>query len=181
MRKNKNTFLHTPVLLQEVINFLSVNKYKLYLDGTFGDGGHSTAILEQNENCKVLAIDRDPDVLQRGMMLAKRFKKRFKLVIGKISNIEEIIKKEKYHKVDGVVLDLGVSTRQLKDTKRGFSFKSNGPLDMRMEKKGQTAEQALNNFKEEELSNIIFKLGEEKQSRKAILPGASTESEKEER
>tara|TARA_B100001013_G_C24607915_1_gene441856 strand:- start:322 stop:1272 length:951 start_codon:yes stop_codon:yes gene_type:complete len=167
MKKNKNFLLHTPVLLDEVTNFLSLNKNHLYLDGTFGDGGHSKAILEKNKNCKVIAIDRDPDVLEIGKVFKKKYNERFKLILGRISNLEKILNKENITKVNGVLFDLGVSTRQIRDSDRGFSFQKNGPLDMRMEKKGITAADFLDAQRNvNKLSNIIFSFGEEKKSRK---------------
>ena len=167
MTKNKNSLLHTSVLVNETINFLSINKNHLYIDGTFGDGGHSKAILEKNKACKVIAIDRDPDVLDKSRIIEQKYKKRFKLILGRISNLEKILNKQKIRKVNGVFFDLGVSTRQIQDPKRGFSFQKKGPLDMRMEKKGTTAEDFLNaQEKVEELANIIFAFGEERKSRK---------------
>ena len=98
MKKNKNSLSHTPVLINEAINFLCVNKNCLYVDATFGDGGHSKAILEKNKACKVIAIDRDPDVLDKSRIIEQKYKKRFKLILGRISNLEQILNKEKINK-----------------------------------------------------------------------------------
>jgi len=167
MKKNKNSLSHTPVLINEAINFLCVNKNCLYVDATFGDGGHSKAILEKNKACKVIAIDRDPDVLDKSRIIEQKYKKRFKLILGRISNLEQILNKEKINKINGILFDLGVSTRQLRDPQRGFSFQRCGPLDMRMEKKGMTAADFLHvQTKADELSKIIFSYGEENKSRK---------------
>ena len=167
MKKNKNSLSHTPVLINEAINFLCVNKNCLYVDATFGDGGHSKAILEKNKACKVIAIDRDPSVLDKSRIIEQKYKKRFKLILGRISNLEQILNKEKINKINGILFDLGVSTRQLQDPQRGFSFQRCGPLDMRMEKKGMTAADFLHvQTKADELSKIIFSYGEENKSRK---------------
>ena len=166
MRKNKIKFEHKSVLLKESINFLKIKNNGIYIDATFGSGGHTKAILESNKTTKVLAIDRDPDVKYKGQILRKKFKERFKLIIDKISNIENILKKEKIPKINGIFFDLGVSTTQLKDASRGFSFQNNGPLDMRMGKKGMMAKDFINNEKEEAISKIIFNFGEERNARK---------------
>jgi len=166
MKKIKNQLFHTPVLINETIKYLSIKENYIYVDGTFGDGGHSKAILEENNTCKVLAIDRDPTVLKKGILFTKKYKGRFKLVLDRISNIEQIVIKEKLSRIHGILFDLGVSTRQLKDPKRGFSFKEQGPLDMRMEKKGVSAEELLNNTSEKQLADIIFNFGDEKEAKR---------------
>ena len=104
MKKFKNPLSHTPVLINETIKYLSIKENYFYIDGTFGDGGHSKAILEKNNTCKVLAIDRDPDVLEKGELFKKRYKGRFKLVLGRISNIEQIVIKEKLKRINGIFL-----------------------------------------------------------------------------
>ena len=167
MKKSNFNVLHKPVLLKELLNFLPKEKNNIFVDCTFGDGGHTRALLEKNKTCKVYAIDRDPSVLGNVDFLLKKFKKRFVFILGKISNLEKILNEENLkNKVDGIFFDLGVSTRQLKDSSRGFSFQKNGPLDMRMGKEGMTAEYFLNNENEKNISDIIFKYGQEKSSRK---------------
>tara|TARA_Y100000590_G_scaffold451956_1_gene594245 strand:+ start:992 stop:1945 length:954 start_codon:yes stop_codon:yes gene_type:complete len=167
MIKSSFSFTHKSVLLNESINFLSNKKKTIFIDGTFGDGGHSKALLEKNKTCKVYAIDRDPNVLKIVKVFTKKYNKRFKFILGKISDLDKISFQQKIiNKVDGVFFDLGVSTRQLKDSSRGFSFKNNGPLDMRMGLTDETAEDFLNGQTEKKISDIIYKYGEERFSRK---------------
>ncbi len=161
MIKSNFNFIHKPVLLNESINFLTNKKNTIFIDGTFGDGGHTRALLEKNKTCKVYAIDRDPNVKENAKFFQKKYSKRFKFISGKISDLEKIASHENLkNKINGIIFDLGVSTRQLKDSKRGFSFQNDGPLDMRMEENGTTAEEFLNSQNEKKLSDIIFKYGE---------------------
>ena len=167
MVRSKFNVIHKPVLLNESINLFSNKKNTIFIDGTFGDGGHTKALLERNKTCKVYAIDRDPDVLENVAFFLKKYNKRFEFILGKISDLEQIVLKKKLNnKVDGIFFDLGVSTRQLKDGNRGFSFQKDGPLDMRMAQDGQTASEFLNSEDEKKISDIIFKYGEERYSRK---------------
>ena len=167
MVRSKFNVIHKPVLLNESINLFSNKKNTIFIDGTFGDGGHTKALLERNKTCKVYAIDRDPDVLENVEFFLKKYNKRFEFILGKISDLEQIVLKKKLNnKVDGIFFDLGVSTRQLKDGTRGFSFQKDGPLDMRMAQDGQTASEFLNSEDEKKISDIIFKYGEERYSRK---------------
>ena len=146
MLKKKFQILHKPVLLNELIELLPLNKNNIYIDGTFGDGGHTKALLEKNKTCKVYAIDRDPEVIKIAKFFQNKYKKRFKFIHARISDLEKIAVKENIKKkVNGIFFDLGVSTRQLKDKTRGFSFQNNGPLDMRMDKNGRAADEFLNN------------------------------------
>ena len=167
MIKSNFNFVHKPVLLNESINFFTNKKNTIFIDGTFGNGGHTKALLEKNKTCKVYAIDRDPNVKENAKFFQKKYNNRFKFIPGKISDLEEIAFHENLkNKVNGILFDLGVSTSQLKDFKRGFSFKNDGPLDMRMGENGITAEEFLNSQNEKKLSDIIFKYGEERHSRK---------------
>jgi len=167
MIKSSFNFVHKPVLLNELINLFPNKKNTIFIDGTFGDGGHTKALLEKNKTCKVYAIDRDPDVLENVEFFLKKYNKRFKFILGKISDLEKIFIEENLkNKVDGIFFDLGVSTRQLKDRARGFSFQNDGPLDMRMGQSGQTAEEFLNSQTEKKISDVIYKYGEERTSRK---------------
>ena len=167
MIKSSFNFIHTPVLLNESINFLTNKKNTIFIDGTFGDGGHTKALLEKNKTCKVYAIDRDPNVKENVKFFQKKYNKRFKFIPGRISDLEKIVSHENLkNKVNGILFDLGVSTRQLKDNNRGFSFQNDGPLDMSMEENGETAADFLNNQNEKKISDVIFKYGEERSSRK---------------
>ena len=167
MIKSSFNFAHKPVLLNELINLFPNKKNTIFIDGTFGDGGHTKALLEKNKTCKVYAIDRDPDVLENVEFFLKKYNTRFKFILGKISDLEKIsIEENLKNNVDGIFFDLGVSTRQLKDSARGFSFQNDGPLDMRMGQSGQTAEEFLNSQTEKKISDVIYKYGEERASRK---------------
>jgi len=167
MIKSSFNLVHKPVLLNESINLLTNKKNTIFIDGTFGDGGHTRALLEKNKTCKVYAIDRDPNVKENARFFQKKYNKRFKFILGKISDLEKIASHENLkNKVSGILFDLGVSTRQLKDIKRGFSFQNDGPLDMRMEESGKTAEEFLNSQNEKKISDVIFEYGEERFSRK---------------
>ncbi len=151
---------HIPVLLDEVINALSLTKNEIYVDATFGLGGYSSAILNK-QNCKVIAIDRDPLAKIFADNLKKSFTDRFYFKNGKFSELDKFLNELNIYKVDGVVFDLGVSSPQLDTKDRGFSFKLDGPLDMRMSCDGPTAEEFLDKVEENTLANIIFELGEE--------------------
>ena len=156
---------HIPVLVNEVINALSLAEDEIYVDATFGLGGYTKAILNK-KNCKVIAIDRDPQTKIFANNLKKKFTDRLFFVNGKFSDLDKFLKKLKIQKVGGVVFDLGVSSPQLDTKSRGFSFKQDGPLDMRMSCEGPTAEEFLNNVEENTLANIIYELGDEVFSRR---------------
>ena len=145
MIRSNFKFTHTPVLLKESVGLFSNKEDSIFIDGTFGNGGHTKAILEKYKTCKVYAIDRDPDVREKAILFQKKYKKRFKFIQGKISELEKIAQNENIkNKISGILFDLGTSNMQLKNSERGFSFKNDGPLDMRMDKKGKTAEDFLN-------------------------------------
>ena len=156
---------HIPVLLSEVIEALAPKVDGVYLDGTFGAGGYSTAVLEAAP-CIVWAIDRDPEALKRGENLAARFPGRLHIVQGRFGDMAELLSARGISGVDGVALDLGVSSMQIDDRTRGFSFLRDGPLDMRMEKSGRSAADVVNTLSEKELSDIIFIYGEERHARR---------------
>lgn len=156
-------FTHTPVMLKEMLDVLSPRDGEVYLDATFGAGGYSAAIL-QAADCYVYAIDRDISVMQYFTQLQHRFPHRISITIDCFSNIEQLLQNKK---IDGIVLDIGTSTMQLKDSQRGFSFMSNGPLDMRMDKRNcLNAATFVNALREEEISRIIYKYGGEKQAKR---------------
>ena len=147
---------HTPVLLNEVATALEPGAGQTIVDGTFGAGGYTRALLAAGAD--VIAIDRDPDAIRAGADLAAAFSGRLKLVHGPFSRLDEFAG----GKVDGVVLDIGVSSMQLDQPDRGFSFRADGPLDMRMAKAGVTAADVVNRFKPGDLARIFGFLGEER-------------------
>ncbi len=155
-----NEIQHIPVLLEEVINGLSLTEDDIYVDATFGLGGYTKEILSK-KNCKVVAIDRDPHTKVFAENLKKVFSDRLYFVNGKFSDLVYFLNKQKIQKVGGVVFDLGVSSPQLDIKNRGFSFKHDGPLDMRMSCDGPTAEEFLDEVEEDILANIIYELGDE--------------------
>ena len=162
---------HIPVVLSEVLHALKPKSGAIIVDGTFGAGGYSKAILEAAE-CEVIAIDRDPEAVAAGRALAAKFPGRLKLVAGRFGAMDEIVNRQGIEAVDGVALDLGVSSMQLDEPERGFSFMKEGPLDMRMAKEGPSASDIVNELSAGELAEIIGKLGEEGRSRaiaKAIV------------
>ena len=156
---------HIPVLLDEVINALSINDHELYVDATFGLGGYTNAILNK-KNCKVIAIDRDPETKIYAEEIKIKFKNRFFFKNEKFSQLVKILDDFKIKKVAGVVFDLGVSSPQFDQKHRGFSLKKDAPLDMRMSKQGPTAEEFINQVEEDTLANIIYELGDEFFSRR---------------
>lgn len=156
---------HAPVMLREMLTALSPHDGGCYLDGTFGGGGYSAAILEA-ARCAVWALDRDPDAIARGASLAARYPGRLHLLHGRFGEMLTLLSKHGVSALDGVVLDLGVSSFQLDQPERGFSFRANGPLDMRMEREGPTAAELVNTLPERELADLIFEFGEERASRR---------------
>jgi 16S rRNA (cytosine1402-N4)-methyltransferase len=150
---------HAPVMLKEVLEALMPRDGGRYVDGTFGGGGYSRAILEAAD-CSVLGIDRDPDAIARGEALARQFSGRLTLVRGEFSHMDEFAEG-----TDGVVLDLGVSSFQFDEPGRGFSFREDGPLDMRMGKSGPTAADFVNTADEATLTRVISQYGEERRAR----------------
>lgn len=157
---------HYPVMLNEVTEHLSPKDGEVYVDGTFGAGGYTKAFLE-SADCTVIAIDRDPAALSVANDLKKDFGERFIFVQGCFGDALELVNAAGYEQVDGFVLDLGVSSMQLDQAERGFSFRFDGPLDMRMNSEAElTAANIVNDTPEEELANIIYKYGEERLSRR---------------
>lgn len=152
---------HAPVLLAEVLEALKPRDGGRYVDGTFGGGGYTRAILAAAD-CKVVAIDRDPDAISRGASLARQYEGRLELVEGNFAEMDKLVS----GKADGVVLDLGVSSFQLDEPERGFSFRFDAPLDMRMSRSGPTAADVVNTVSEAELARIIAEYGEERQARR---------------
>lgn len=156
---------HIPVLLAEVIAALKPHDDGLYVDGTFGGGGYSEAIL-RSANCQVVALDRDPAAVKRGEILARLYAGRLTLIEGRFSEMERLLAPLGIDHVAGVALDLGVSSAQIDDPARGFSFRADGPLDMRMSAEGRSAADLVNSADEAELAAIIRDYGEERFARR---------------
>ena len=151
---------HVPVMLNEVLKYLSVKDNETYVDATFGNGGYSEAMLDTAQ-CKVIALDRDPSVISRAKELKERFGQRFEFRAGNFGDFVNLIKED----IHGAVFDIGVSSMQLDDDFRGFSFAKEAPLDMRMSMKGISAKDIVNTYSEKELADLIYTFGEEKKSR----------------
>lgn len=156
---------HVPVLLQEVLSTLGPRDGGIYLDGTFGGGGYACGILER-ARCTLWAIDRDPDAIERGASLVARFPGRLHLLHGQFGDMVALLDQAGVTALDGVVLDLGVSSFQIDDPARGFSFRLDGPLDMRMGKHGTSAAELVNTLPERALADVLYELGEERASRR---------------
>ena len=154
---------HTPVLCKEVVSALSVDNGKMFVDATFGGGGHTSAILEK-AMCSVVGIDRDPDALYRAKVLELKYNGRFSFIKGKFSDIATLL--EDRGKFNGVLFDFGCSSFQLDSSERGFSFMNEGHLDMRMSLDGISAKDVLNTFSEEDIADIIYNYGEENKARR---------------
>ncbi len=155
---------HTPVLLAEVLRALSPGPNERFIDGTFGAGGYARAILEAAD-CAVLGLDRDPSAIAGGAALQAQYGGRLALAETPFSRMEEAAMAAGWDRVDGVALDLGVSSMQLDEAERGFSFMRDGPLDMRMSGKGLSAADVVNTFEKDAIANILYELGEERRSR----------------
>ena len=156
---------HRSVLLQEVVEALDARDNGVYVDGTFGRGGYSRAILDAAKT-RVIGIDRDPEAVKVGEKLAAEFKSRFTMLHGPFGAMDILLVGAGITSVDGVTLDLGVSSPQIDTAERGFSFQKDGPLDMRMSLSGPTAADIVNTMGEKELADIIYLYGEERHSRR---------------
>jgi 16S rRNA (cytosine1402-N4)-methyltransferase len=165
-------FYHEPVMLKETIKMLAMNSDGVYVDGTFGNGGHTQVILESNPHSTVIAIDKDPMALRKSSIFKHIYQKRFTFINDCFSNIDYILKKffSVDIKVKGIFLDLGISSIQIESPDRGFSFNIKSKLDMRMDNTNQniSADAIIKNTKEKELQDIFSKLGEEKLSKKIV-------------
>ena len=156
---------HVPVMLEEVLATLMPRSGATYLDATFGGGGYAAAILAAAD-CTLWAIDRDPDAIARGTALAARHPGRLHLLHARFGDMLESLSAQGVTQLDGVVMDLGVSSFQLDEAGRGFSFRADGPLDMRMGRDGPTAADLVNTLPEAELARIIAEFGEERHARR---------------
>lgn len=160
-------FKHISVLYEESIEALNVSGGKIYADGTLGGGGHSFGILSKSENCSLIGIDRDAEAIEAAGKRLSVFGNRAVLVNDNFCNIKDILKKTGIEKIDGAVLDLGVSSYQLDNASRGFSYMHDAPLDMRMSSDDTvTARDIVNSYSAEELACIFFDYGEEKWSKR---------------
>ena len=155
---------HIPVLARPAIELLNVRDGGVYIDGTFGAGGYTQAILA-TANATVIGIDRDQNAIAGGAGLVDAAAGRLTLVEARFSELDRIAEKFGHAAVDGIVLDLGVSSMQLDGAERGFSFRLDGPLDMRMGGEGPSAADVVARASERDLADIIFQLGEERRSR----------------
>ena len=168
---------HVPVLMAEVIDALQPRDGGRYLDGTFGGGGYTTGLLDRAD-CQVIAIDRDPDAVAAGQAIAERYAPRLRLIEGRFGDMAELLSAEGVEEVDGVTLDLGVSSMQFDRAERGFSFRASGPLDMRMERSGPSAADLVNEADEAELADIVWRYGEERRSRRVAHAIVARRAEK---
>lgn len=156
---------HIPVMLGEVLETITPHDGETYIDGTFGAGGYTGAILARAD-CRVLAIDRDPSAIQAGQAVVAASGGRLTLAHGNYGDLDAIAAASGFGQIDGIVLDIGVSSMQLDQGARGFSFMADGPLDMRMAQAGQSAADVVNEMAEDDLADVLFQLGEERQSRR---------------
>lgn len=153
---------HVPVLLAEVLAALQPKSGEIYLDGTFGAGGYTRGILEAAD-CRVIALDRDPTAIAAGQAMVEEFGGRLTLIGTEFAEMEEAA--APFGRLDGIVLDIGVSSMQLDEAERGFSFRFDGPLDMRMAGEGESAADLVNSRSEAELADIFYHYGEERLAR----------------
>jgi 16S rRNA (cytosine1402-N4)-methyltransferase len=152
-------------MLAEMLDCIAPREGGQYLDGTFGGGGYAAAILEAAP-CTVWAIDRDPTAIARGAALAARFPGRMHLIEGRFGAMVALLAERGVAALDGIVLDIGVSSFQIDDPARGFSFRADGPLDMRMGADGPTAADLVNTLEPDALADLLFAFGEERASRR---------------
>jgi 16S rRNA (cytosine1402-N4)-methyltransferase len=161
--------LHKPVLLKEVIEALLPagrgHDGAVFVDGTFGAGGYTRALLDA-ANCTVFAIDRDPDAIKGAAPLLERYQGRLHVIQGRFGDLARLLAERGVDAVNGITFDFGVSSMQLDQAARGFSFRFSGPLDMRMEQAGPSAADLVNAMAERPLADLIFTFGEERQARR---------------
>lgn len=160
--------LHKSVLLQESVRMLGVEKDGVYVDCTLGMGGHTEAILETAPNVHIIGIDQDTEAIRLAGERLTRFGERAEIFHANFAEIKSVLNRAGIQKVNGVLADLGVSSLQFDDAKRGFSFRHDAPLDMRMDAESdeETAAEMLERLPEEEIANLIYRYGEERMSRR---------------
>ncbi len=154
-------FVHKPVLFNETIDMLNINPQGIYVDGTAGGGGHSQAILKKLTTGKLISIDQDPDAIKVVKQRLSEYNNSI-IVQSNFSDIDKVLSELSIEKVDGVLLDIGVSSYQLDNAQRGFSYHNDAKLDMRMSKSGVSAYDLVNDLTWQELAQIISRYGEEK-------------------
>ena len=164
----ENSQYHIPVMTSEVLEFLNLKKDGVYIDGTIGAGGHTNEILSNlSSKAKVIGLDRDNDALEIAKKRLIHFKKQISLHHSSYHHISNIMKLNNISKVDGILLDLGLSSMQLNTKNRGFSFQKNDRIDMRFDQSsGETANELIKRLTQEQLADIIFEFGEERRSRR---------------
>lgn len=170
-----NKYSHIPVMLNEVLEVLNLEENKTYVDCTFGNGGYTKAILE-SVKCKIIAFDRDPNAKEKAKEFKQKYKTRFTFYNTEFSKIDEFLEQES---VDGIIFDLGVSSMQIDNPDRGFSYKYDAPLDMRMSSEGLSAFDVINKYTEREIADVIYQFGEERNSRKIAKAIVNFRKEKE--
>ncbi len=157
---------HVPVLRHEAVAALAPHAGGTYVDGTFGRGGYTQTLLDSAPDLQVFAIDRDPEAIAAGQKMVAAYAPRLTLLHGPFGAMDVLLAGQSVTQVDGIVLDIGVSSPQLDDPARGFSFGADGPLDMRMSQSGPSAADIVNEMPERDLADLIFTLGEERCARR---------------
>lgn len=155
---------HDPVLREEIVAALAISPGELHVDATFGAGGYTRALLAAGAN--VIALDRDPDAIAEGQTLVKEAAGRLRLIHSRFGEMDHVLRQAGVGQLDGVVFDIGVSSMQLDRGERGFSFQTDGPLDMRMAQEGETAAEWLNRADEADIADVLYHYGDERQSRR---------------
>jgi 16S rRNA (cytosine1402-N4)-methyltransferase len=156
-------FHHVSVLLNEVIEGLNIKENGIYVDGTLGGAGHSLEIVKRLKDGKLIGIDQDLDALEKASKVLEPYQEKINLIHSNYENIQQVLDDINIPKVDGILLDLGVSSYQLDENTRGFSYNKDAPLDMRMDSTSEfSAWDVVNKYPKEELEGIIFKYGEER-------------------
>ncbi len=159
------TKYHVPVLLAECLQALDLQDGKIYVDATFGGGGHSSEILKSGKDIKLFAFDQDPDSIKQSDVLKKKYPEQFVMIKENFANIRTGLALERIKRVDGILFDLGVSSHQINDPARGFSFRGDGKLNMRMDQEVElTAADVVNTYSFEDLTRIFREYGEEKEA-----------------
>lgn len=173
----QNDAPHKPVLLAEVLAAIQPKDGGIYVDGTFGAGGYSTGLLNA-ASCRVYGIDRDETAILAAEKLRAHFGDRLAVLNGRFGDMADLLSDAGVDRVDGIALDIGVSSMQLDQADRGFSFRNDGPLDMRMGQSGQTAADLVNRTAEGDLADIIYTYGEERASRRVAKAICRARAEK---